>query len=71
MDGASVSSCDLSDGWYYNSERDSCITMFSRLKIHQEAVDDCQTRGAKLPVIPNLQTRDIYVTLLNINNLSE
>ena len=68
---SSVSSCDLSDGWYYNSERDSCIKMFSSLKNHQEAEDDCQSRGAKLPSIPNHETRDVYVSLLNGNNPGE
>lgn len=59
-----MSSCDLSDGWEYNSERDTCIKMFSGLKNHQEAVEVCQTRGAKLPSIPNPQTRDTYVSLM-------
>lgn len=47
VETSSVSSCDFSDRWYYNPERDSCIKMFL----------------AKLPIIQNIQTRDIYMLI--------
>lgn len=71
VDGGRVSSCEHIDGWYHNIEGETCIKMFFSLKNHQEALEDCQTRGAKLPIISTLATRDIYSSLIDSNDPSE